>query len=66
MPANRSPVLLARRAQISSWRAVVYRGRNDVAVTEVPEPITMADVLAEGFEALRAGQKMKVLVDPTR
>jgi hypothetical protein len=30
------------------------------------ETIAMRDVLAEGFEALRAGRKMKVLVDPTR
>jgi (R,R)-butanediol dehydrogenase / meso-butanediol dehydrogenase / diacetyl reductase len=28
------------------------------------EKVAMSDVLAEGFEALHAGQKMKVLIDP--
>jgi (R,R)-butanediol dehydrogenase/meso-butanediol dehydrogenase/diacetyl reductase len=30
------------------------------------ETIAMADIVSEGFEALHAGQKMKVLVDPSR
>ena len=30
------------------------------------ETIPMGDVLAGGFEALHAGTKMKVLVDPSR
>jgi len=30
------------------------------------ETIAMADIVSEGFEALHAGRKMKVLVDPSR
>ncbi|WP_281420746.1 hypothetical protein [Saccharopolyspora endophytica] len=30
------------------------------------ESIAIGDVVAEGFESLHRGEKMKVLVDPTR
>ena len=32
---------------------------------EVRAPIPIEDIIDEGFEALHAGTKMKVLVDPT-
>lgn len=49
------------------YRAVIdLMARGHYDTTGWVEQIAMGDVLAEGFEALRAGQKMKVLVDPTR
>lgn len=42
--------------------ALMARGHYDT--TGWVERIAMTDVVAEGFEALRAGRKMKVLVDP--
>ncbi|WP_396837152.1 hypothetical protein [Mycobacterium sp. ITM-2016-00317] len=60
-------------------RAAVYHGPNALKVDDVPEPqvrpgtvklqvgfngIPIDDVVDEGFEALHAGTKMKVLVDP--
>lgn len=42
---------------------LMSRGHYDT--TGWMEKIAMADVVEEGFEALHAGQKMKVLVDPT-
>lgn len=49
------------------YRAVIdLMARGHYDTTGWVETIAMGDVLAEGFEALRAGQKMKVLVDPTR
>ncbi len=47
------------------YRAVIdlmTRGHYDT--TGWVEKVAMSDVLKEGFEALHAGQKMKVLVDP--
>jgi (R,R)-butanediol dehydrogenase / meso-butanediol dehydrogenase / diacetyl reductase len=49
------------------YRAVIdLMARGHYDTTGWVEKIAMGDVLVEGFEALRAGQKMKVLVDPTR
>lgn len=42
---------------------LMRRGHYDT--TGWMEKIAMADVVTEGFEALHAGQKMKVLVDPS-
>jgi hypothetical protein len=74
-PWSTSIQLVLREARIQGalcytgddYRAVIdlmARGHHDT--TGWVEQIAMGDVLAEGFEALRAGQKMKVLVDPTR
>lgn len=40
-------------------------GRGHYDTTGWVEKIAMRDVVAEGFEALKAGRKMKVLVDPS-
>jgi (R,R)-butanediol dehydrogenase/meso-butanediol dehydrogenase/diacetyl reductase len=49
------------------YRAVIdLMARGHYDTTGWVETIAMGDVLAEGFEALRAGTKMKVLVDPSR
>ena len=44
--------------------ALMAQGAYDTSgwVAQIP----IGDVVAEGFEALHAGNKMKVLVDPTR
>ncbi|HEY2203672.1 MAG TPA: 2,3-butanediol dehydrogenase [Pseudonocardia sp.] len=48
------------------YRAVIdLMGRGHYDTTGWVEKIAMGDVVAEGFDALHAGQKMKVLVDPT-
>ncbi|MBC3192579.1 2,3-butanediol dehydrogenase [Pseudonocardia sp. C8] len=48
------------------YRAVIdLMGRGHYDTTGWVEKIAMPDVVAEGFEALKAGQKMKVLVDPS-
>ena len=48
------------------YRAVIdLMGRGHYDTTGWVERIAMRDVVAEGFEALAAGRKMKVLVDPT-
>jgi (R,R)-butanediol dehydrogenase/meso-butanediol dehydrogenase/diacetyl reductase len=49
------------------YRAVIdLMARGHYDTTGWVEKIAMGDILTEGFEALHAGQKMKVLVDPTR
>ena len=48
------------------YRAVIdLMGRGHYDTTGWMEKIAMADVVEEGFDALHAGQKMKVLVDPS-
>ena len=48
------------------YRAVIdLMGRGHYDTTGWVEKIAMGDVVAEGFEALHAGRKMKVLIDPT-
>ncbi len=48
------------------YRAVIdLMSRGHYDTTGWMEKIAMADVVAEGFDALHAGQKMKVLVDPS-
>jgi len=47
------------------YRAVIdLMARGHYNTTGWVEKVAMSDVLKEGFEALHAGQKMKVLVDP--
>jgi len=47
------------------YRAVIdLMARGHYDTTGWVEKIPMSGVIAEGFEALHAGQKMKVLVDP--
>jgi len=49
------------------YRAVIeLMARGHYDTTGWVETIAMSDVVAEGFEALHAGQKMKVLLDPSR
>lgn len=48
------------------YRAVIeLMSRGHYDTTGWMEKIAMGDVVAEGFDALHAGRKMKVLVDPT-
>ncbi len=48
------------------YRAVIdLMARGHYDTTGWVEKIALSDVVTEGFEALRAGRKMKVLVDPT-
>jgi (R,R)-butanediol dehydrogenase / meso-butanediol dehydrogenase / diacetyl reductase len=47
------------------YRSVIdLMARGHYKTTGWVETVPLADVLTEGFEALRAGRKMKVLVDP--
>ena len=49
------------------YRAVIdLMSRGHYDTTGWLETIALGDVVAEGFEALHAGRKMKVLLDPTR
>lgn len=66
-------VLRERRIQgticytADDYRAVIdLMAKGHYDFTGWVESVPLSDVLAEGFEELRAGRRMKVLVDPTR